>query len=313
MKILLSISLCMITLQTIKAQDDLEWAPLGATWHYTFWNPPHQYYMTLEAIGDTVINDTTARVLKQTVYRGEGPPTASRSNIYIYPDGDKVYYWAQDSFTVLYDFTASVGDTLEIIAPVYEWYDRGSTMYFRVDSVEKIIVEDKVLRRQYLRAFERGAKEYAFQFSGWHFEIFGCDKFFIPLNGLECDGGCPEGLRCYSDNRFSVMFTHQPSANVPCERIVIIVSAEEQTLRENQVVVFPNPSRGNPVRIHIRSPGPSGESVYYQVVDLSGRKVAEETVVRGGNEPWRLYLKPGVYILTVQGKNWWDTEKIVVY
>ncbi len=96
------------------AQDTF--APIGAKWWYTPWcSTPNCAFYTLESVGDTLVNGQFARILEYR-YNEEWVPEATQI---MYADEDCVYHYYDDSFEVLYDFSAKAGDTLKIRTGIF--------------------------------------------------------------------------------------------------------------------------------------------------------------------------------------------------
>ena len=189
---------CIVTISYVlemTAQDSPSWAPIGAKWYYTFRHAPNRFqYLELESVGDTVIQDTVARVISPTIFRDTGEEDHSLDNILLHQNGQKIFYYLNGRFTLLYDFTLDVTDTLKIIAPIFD-FEIDSVMHFVVDSVAEMDFNGSQLKRQYLRAIDVGASNYSVQFGGWNTELFGNMYYLIAWNQLECDNECAEGIK----------------------------------------------------------------------------------------------------------------------
>ncbi len=138
---------------SISAQS--EFAPIGATWKYTFhkfvtdfyydceYNVCDQVKQRLEVIDTITIDNRKVSVLKQF----EGNSTFSDiPEIYFHSRNDSVFFH-YNGFHLLYDFTAKDGDTINISVPTY--YDgpgslAASPNFFNSDSVYNldVVVKD---------------------------------------------------------------------------------------------------------------------------------------------------------------------------
>lgn len=291
----------------LAAQEELKWAPDGAIWHYTYRNPPFRVgYLTLEAKGDTVLNDTTGRKIIQTVYEYNGNQNPDRAPIIIFQNEKKIYYWLKNRFTLLYDFTKQIGDTIKIIAPIYDFED-DSIMYFRVDSVESFFIGNQVFQRQYLDFIGMGAIEYAAQFGGWNSEIFGNEEFFfIPVNQLTCDSECPEGLRCYNDNNFDQRFV-----DFPCDTVDFLVANQDVNSYELDVRTYPNPA-SHFINIELNRLPSNTKNLQYAITDLQGQMVSSRQFLPGDVSRIPLALPNGIYLISIQSDKWLATQKFIV-
>ncbi|MCB0688698.1 MAG: hypothetical protein KDC53_19300 [Saprospiraceae bacterium] len=302
--VLIAASLIMI-LNITTAQDN-KWAEEGATWHYTQIHPVSGTliigYTMLEAVGDTIIHDTLAQVIRHSVYQEFEP--VYRSPIYIHQEGKKVYYFLKNRFTLLYDLAAEVGDTLEIVAPIYEFQD-DSIMYFRVDSVEEISVVGNQLIRQNLYPIDKGATEYAVQFSGWNIEKMGNQQFFLPVYQLDCDNNCTEGLRCYEDAEISQKFV-----DFPCDTFDYTVSYFDLNTINLDFEIAPNPARDH-ISIAIGTAEVIGKT-FMQLLDARGSVVTPVHMIRASKEDLYFSVSAGVYYLRVWNNECAGVKKIAV-
>ena len=64
MKKLILILTLVICIQGIDSQAQ-EWAPDGAEWYYEYVNFWYQGYVHVTVLGDTIINDTSCRILNR--------------------------------------------------------------------------------------------------------------------------------------------------------------------------------------------------------------------------------------------------------
>lgn len=116
---ILKLLLFVLSLSASAGVNAQSWFPPGATWyyHYSGYMVASGYeHMTI--YGDTLINGQQAHRLDITVNSvhviyGQSSYTYEE---YVYADEDRVYWYHHDMFNLLYDFSAEVGDTLEIYA-----------------------------------------------------------------------------------------------------------------------------------------------------------------------------------------------------
>jgi hypothetical protein len=107
---ILTISACTAWGQTF--------APLNAKWHYAnYCNIPPWMgdcgYFTAEAVRDTMVNGLMATVVE---HRNMGVLTP-QSEVLIREDDNRVYFFENGQFKLLYDFNLEVGDTLTFSIP----------------------------------------------------------------------------------------------------------------------------------------------------------------------------------------------------
>lgn len=132
--------LCSLIAYTQQATVD--WFPVGARWEYRqtsqFGPPPN---CTVEVIDTITIQDKTCSILfSNDCLFPHGDTLAT-----LCPDGDKVYWYVQDAFRLLYDFSAEAGDTLKLWIPWGGGYD-DTTRLEVVDSVRNIQLGSKTYK-----------------------------------------------------------------------------------------------------------------------------------------------------------------------
>jgi len=92
------------------------WFPIGATWYYNYREQqifPAIGYTKYTVIKDTVVDSKPSKlIIQETVrYNGDTLPT---NFIIVREENSKVYYYYNNTFRLMYDFTLNVGDTLAI-------------------------------------------------------------------------------------------------------------------------------------------------------------------------------------------------------
>lgn len=186
MKKLLSIFLIVLLGQSLKAQT---YFPKGATWtyHLPSFSSASFSYTTIESKGDSIFNGDTLTYLEGYVNCSVG------TNEFVKQIGNKIYKLnkCDSTFSLLYDFGASVGDTIKIDADVCQFND---TLELRVDSIIPLNVNGNILKHFYVTQLIWTS---GLQFDGSFIEGIGNTVSFFPLIGF-CD---PVGgpLRCYND------------------------------------------------------------------------------------------------------------------
>ena len=92
------------------------WFPNGATWYYNYQEQfafPANGYTKYTVIKDTIIISRPAKLIKRETIRYNGNIILDDS-LFVREDSSKVYYYKNNSFKLMYDFTLNVGDTLYI-------------------------------------------------------------------------------------------------------------------------------------------------------------------------------------------------------
>lgn len=289
-----------------RVSSQVEWAPIGAEWYYTYREgaaTPATGYYHLKSIKDTLIDSKQCKVIEKTLVDSRGNESVAGFE-YLYSDisENKVYRYKYDSFYLLYDFTKVVGDTIIIKEPYSaSGYD---SIVIVVDSVSSEVISDTLeLKSYYLHKILTLSKP-ELQFSGKIIEKIGNYYYFFPTDQLECDGGCPDPLRCYSDDwiNFNSYYPYPPyyPYSWPCDTFYT-ASALVSLL---DVDIYPNPFRDFFV---IEIGESTTDPFVFEIYDQSGRLVAQQRnfITNKYTEITSTY-PPGVYFV----KGWNNKKQI---
>lgn len=214
--------------------SQVKWAPIGAEWYYTYRegaSTPSTGYYHLMVSGDTIIESKQCATIFKTLVNSLGEQNF-KGKEYIYHDtsANKVFRYVYGDFYLLYDFNKSTGDTLVIKEPYsVSSYDSVTIV---VDSVSFETISDSIKLKslyttQLFHLSTRGIK-----FGGKITEKIGNTYYFFPYNDLDCDGGCPQPLRCYSDSDI-----HLKNYYWSCDTFYTF----SNKIRNLQLQLYPNP------------------------------------------------------------------------
>ena len=290
MKKLLFIILTVISFQATSQ----EFAPVGAKWHYdqgTFY-PDLTSYQTLESISDTIINGISCRKLMK-ISRMAGTEI---SWLYMYSVNDRVFFFAGNSFHLLYDFGAITGDTVTV--DYYTTYD-GSPLKMVIDSTGTVIINGESRKLQYVSCGDGMFIE----FGGIVIEGIGNVNYMFPRLDLSLDGP----LRCYEDSIIGFFINQYHSDNgwnfQDCEQILTGIADKGRTI---DIKIYPNPAKRFLVITNLDLPA---EFTFY---DLQGRRMLDGMV-----DPSRSIdlndLPAGMYFLRLRNSKLLITKKIIKY
>jgi hypothetical protein len=187
MKNLLSIFLIVLFGQCLKAQT---YFPKGATWtyHLPSLSSASFSYTTIESKGDSIFNGDTLTYLEGYINCSVG------TNEFVKQIGNKIYKLnkCDSTYSLLYDFGATVGDTIIINTDVCQFND---TLELRIDSIIPINVNSNILNHFYVTQLSWTS---GLEFGGSFIEGIGNTVSFYPLIGFCDPAGGP--LRCYNDS-----------------------------------------------------------------------------------------------------------------
>ena len=277
-----------------------EFAPIGAEWYYSFnegmENSGSGYYL-LKSIKDTVIDSKECKVLSHTLVNSKRISThLGQSIVYQDKKENKVYMYVYANFYLLYDFTKVVGDTIVIKMPhSASSYDSIVTV---VDSVGTVTFPGNIQLKSF---FVRPVQWGSLYFDGKIIEKIGNLHFLYPLNDLYCDGGCPDPLRCYNDDKISFNLYQ-----LPCD--AVYTNTNTNIVNTFEVSVYPNPVMNGTVYF---------ENLDFETLELfdSNGKLLRFETVKGIDcfELNVLSLPSGAYYYSLKTKGLVPTKgKIIV-
>jgi hypothetical protein len=202
---------------TTSLSAQMEYAPYGAFWKYTLhrfivdypynceFNICDQGKQRLEVIDTVTIQGKSVSVLQQ--FWGDSD-TSGEPLIYVHANNDSVYFYAQNDFHLLYDFTAKDGDTININVPNF-YNGPGSlnaTPFQGVDSIYNIDVIEKDRDSVMVSGEMRRVAEYNSFENNSAFTLpriidnIGSGSAYFGFNGGFVAEGCYGFFICYEDS-----------------------------------------------------------------------------------------------------------------
>jgi len=244
----------------LQGQQQPEWFPVGAEWHYTRNPPSHSTYFNRAHINSTSVKNGIS--CKKIEWQFTPSCFWGGENDYVYADSNRVYFFnsTTDSFNVLYDLNAQQGD-MWTIPQLSGGYDT-SRIVFQVDSTDTTTINGFQLKVLYIHDTLARAKNWSStigtndQFK--IIEYIGCTTTMFPWRdhvGFSCDFDITAPLRCYEAPTFG--FYKAPYFSGPCDTVIT-------SLREP-----PSPSKP---RVSI-SPHPVAHTSTIQLTTSESRKV----------------------------------------
>jgi len=224
-----SLFLLMLLINSIGCFSQ-EFAPMGATWHYSSGGfMSNTYYpVKIESLKDTIIMGIECR--KTTARENFGFNNAN----YVYSSSNKVYLFDshQQQFVKIYDFNLNTGDTLRFRLYFFNTLDTISG--YIIDSTGSTVINGKTLKVQYTHNIMQFNPYPNYIMGGKMIEGVGSDFFLFPqyIN----QDPLTTLLRCYSDTSIGYYNTGIVSN---CDSIITNVKEEYIT---DYIQVFPNPS-----------------------------------------------------------------------
>lgn len=249
MKKLTLLSLVIIFSVSLHAQN---WIGQGATWHYDFWTIGYHGFFKYNYVGDTLIEGNQCQKITEGQYRfyhqpnggyiGGGPYDVR--SFFTYNSNDTVYYLQNDTFYILYDFSASIGDSW-LLAKGNGWDSCDYTYATVVDTGSQVVASKN--RRWIQIENNQGAGWY---FQGRIYEGIGMvDKLPPSIHStlfprsVSCDNGAAIEYYMYDFHCFEDSLTPNYNAmTMDCEYYLIHSGIENSTELQS-IEVFPNPTQ----------------------------------------------------------------------
>ncbi len=230
---------------TLSAQDMYE---VGATWYFNIQELrqfPANGYEKYEIVGDTILAEKVAKIVAvdRVYYDGR---TEDWSDEYIYEVNEKVYFWNDSTFELMYDFNLNVGDTLDVSI---ENYHCDSVTPLIVVSISVINVNGKELTIQdvsstiYIKDIYGGSDE------NYNFRIIEnvgiANSFIFDPACIVDDNFAYIGLRCYTDSQvtYKSEWWQRWYSEAACDSLINDpTTGIEYISSESNISLYPNPA-----------------------------------------------------------------------
>ncbi len=201
MKTILLTTILAFSIFTTQAQQP--WATTGATWHYSVQGYAREGYAKLTNIKDSIINGKPCNVLEKytEVYDFINQNTVIKTALhYTYTESNKVYYYVNNHFSLLYDFNAIAGNWWITEADSTGANENNCIQYLdtvMVDSVKMEIINSVSLRKLFVHVTRNN-----YTYNDQIIEKIGSLTYMFPTQGT-CNAIVEIGinpLRCYTDS-----------------------------------------------------------------------------------------------------------------
>lgn len=234
-------------------------APLGAEWHYNGGGnfPAFSEYLHYKAVKDTLYKGENAKKIEIERFRYIGD-SVQLDPLFVFERNDSVFYYNDQyqRYLLLYDFTASAGDTLFFTIPDTNHIQNNDTLFrVTVDSVKNILVGGKSLKKIYTSPLDN------YSFHGGYTEYIGSELLMLPQTIwliLIHDGP----IRCYEDSAIFINFL-----SINC-KYRIITSLEENNQLSEDIEIHPNP-----VKEHVTIDAHGYEIAGIELLNVNGQLV----------------------------------------
>jgi hypothetical protein len=216
----------------------------NAEWHYDYSAVASGGYVTINYTSDTLINGQLCQELTVNRYNFslnqanviEFNGVINLGSQYTYSLGDTVFWWADTSFTVLYNFAAQVNDSWQV-----ENIDSNSfgcsASIVRVDSIGTTTINNQNLNFIKLKADSLAS----YGFTGKAIKGVGqVDDYLFPILRA-CDpnlvfDGPTYKLRCFSSDAFTFHKFRPEDCDYPAQVVAI------KNFASAEVKIYPSPA-----------------------------------------------------------------------
>ena len=204
----------LVLLFSISVGAQKEWASIGTTWYYDFYDQMATGYVKIESVKDTVVASKSCRYLlvTESVYEYPGVYKSYKLDTLItYQESNKVFLFTRNKFVLIYDFNPTVGDIWDLtdvpnyfnFSPTYTNPNNPACPAGKivVDSIKTMTFDNQSFKAIYTSPFQNSKKNYF----GVIVEGIGCLSYMLPLDicNRPMDIPAAGNIRCYNSPGFS--------------------------------------------------------------------------------------------------------------
>ena len=267
-----------------------EWAPIGAEWHYGYWdlhNAPYGYaYFNYRVENDTVYLNQDCRYVSVIEKRSNGDEIAHE--LFTYEQNDSVFiaFEVEDSFRLMMDYGLEIGDSIELEGA----FSYGTGVYVVADISEESF--DGTLLKKWSLDFVDGYS--GCQVFTEYYEQIG-HLYGLINNQLGCvvTEFLRAELRCYEDD--NIFIDNRPFGS--CDLWGGSLNTEEEQVAS--IMVYPNPVSDQLFFQLANTETPWN----FEIIDNLGKSV-NKGILNNGDETLNVEnLPPGVYWILFSAEN----------
>ena len=265
---------------------------VGAEWFYEITNDDGTItYQHLQCVGDTTINEERPKVIVRSNTQYDRGEHTEVTHEYVYEKDGKVYWWNKELqvFTVLYDFSAEVGDEWEILVG-------SDSIATKVYEIENYLIDSIPYKKMTIG-------DSGNLFSGMLLGSIGHMTSFFPEKVMSRGKGYRvDGLRCYwLDGDLMLKLGDRD-----CDEVYQQYHNSIDEPNENGFTVYPNPANG--VLFVETQNVASLPDPTYRITNPMGQTLLQGHITAETQQINIESLPAGMYFITVAGK----TMKFVV-
>ena len=258
---------------------------VGAEWYYEILNDDGSIsYQHLQCTGDTTINGKRPKIIVRSNTHYDRSKITEVTHEYVYEENGEVYWWNKElqNFTLLYDFSAEVGDEWEIKV--------GSESFVtRVYEMETYMIDGIPYKRMTIGDANN-------IFSGTLISTIGHLTSFFPENLMTPGKGYRvDGMRCYWLNGDLILKNGDRDCDVVYQQLHNGVEEKDVA----SFVVYPNPANNI---LFVRLPqcdSPTTGQTEYRITNLVGQTLLQGSMNTENQQIDISTLPAGMYFINV--------------
>ncbi|TVR84701.1 MAG: T9SS C-terminal target domain-containing protein, partial [Chitinophagaceae bacterium] len=231
------------------------------------------------------------------------------AEVIIHEENDKIYFYENNEFKLLFDYSISIGDTLEYFLPSNAHFfevgcgglpSQPDTIYYAlIIDIDTLQIADNELLEFHTETVV--PEEYDHHsYSLWDLGVFtkylGSNRGLFGMSVNQCLAGYLGFLRCYEDNTISYLL-HEP-----CDFSTTNIS---ETKNCKEVRIYPNPLK-DILNITISE----GEKINFQLFNINGKTILDKNLHKT-SQIFINQLKPGLYFYSITVNEERKTGKLI--
>jgi len=291
--------LILFLLSTIATYAQKEFAPIGAKWYYRSiegMNPPNEGYVLVESIGDTILGNKFARILKKRQFQTKGS-IVDWGFDFLHIDGEKIYQWGNGNYYLLYDFTAEKDTSWSIYSRDKNPCYTDSLGRVRVDSTGVRTINNIELKSIHLSPADTSCWTLGDEI----LQKIGSFYYLFPDYNNICDimdyPGLVGGLRCYEDPEIGLYQV----GNCPCDSMIKYVGINSVPTFTD-ISIYPVPVE-NVIQIKLNNTMYSHSEFEVSLIDQTGRLLFRNSFKGSEAQIDISSYDRGIYLITINEPN----------
>jgi hypothetical protein len=279
------------------------WAPVGAKWTYLTQDYENDEWILtfFTSAKDTLVLDKICKKIdiNRLSYdiNSHNQDSSYKGYYLMYSENEKVYYFFNDTFRLLYDFSLNKGDTLYSYQPTFD--SNVALNRYVIDSINYIQITGKLIKRQYLHTIDSTqlSDNRYFFLSGDILEGIGNTTYMFGETFYTFDVFGPY-LKCYSDSEISYSVTN-------CDSLISINESDQS----QRIQIYPNPTLDEIILNY------SGHQPFdIEIINSLGVKMMEQNKLSSDMNPINVEaLESGIYFLVLKGDKIRLVRKFIKY